>query len=962
MNSSRQQQSAGAAEGNARAIRYCALAADGRRAFGRPCRSLWLLLLGLLFGTAAPLRADDFLTVLVDSVATGPTETIPYNKKAGGWYRANFANGAPTVLIEGNAEAYVDCAPERDWTNWQSGAMCNGMTLLVRRSAAADLHGRLVIVDPNGIQVRAFKLQKELAGVAGNERFLRARLRHYEYLAQQPIAGAALFRHEVAETQKMLGRKPLAGSVRPAGPNTRDTDLEKTFALFSGGRAVSENLQLDRALFPSDESDQTVSLESLRGIETQAFDWKPLLGATVPEFDPLAARVPADQYAAFFPSYAALQSVLDEAHATLGTMVRGMEDRAEFADVRGRYQQQVCLPSTVLTQFVAPYLISDLVITGSDPWFRTGTDVAIILNSKNAEALLTAITAEQESCLGRVKGAARRDGRIGEVEYRAVINADRRLSSYASRIGNMVIVSNSRVQLERVLSVSQPGHPAIDSLDEYRFFRSRYKRGTDDEVALLVLPDGAIRKWVGPQWRIAESRRIRAAAALGELQLKYAPAILKGSAAEEALDKTESASSLGALHVGAGGVRSEMYNTTEFLTPIIELNVEKVSPRERDAYARFRDSYQSYWKRYFDPIAVEVRQGPGRLSLDATVMPLIAATDYNFLRELTAGAALDQFSGDAHTDSLGEFTVAMDSTSEVFQRNTAPVGQLFGGAANPLGWIGKSITLYLDPSPVLQKIVEAEVPQAELEKLYSTFPVGLHIEVRDSLRLATFLTTIRTFSEQSVPGLTLWDKMEYHGVPYVRVHESRPPVTRDGRSNAPAWSIYYAATPEALIITLDEALLQRSLDRLQARNSGAARAELNFGLGAQVRTTMKRALIESFEQLAGYGYVEHLRQRCYGNLPILNEWKRRYPDRDPLAVHRTLLNTVPVCPAGGEYVWNESLGTMESTVAGSPANLKPLGRSIPFLAQVRELRSALTFEHDGIRAILELVRDGGADR
>jgi hypothetical protein len=43
-------------------------------------------------------------------------------------------------------------------------------------------------------------------------------------------------------------------------------------------------------------------------------------------------------------------------------------------------------------------------------------------------------------------------------------------------------------------------------LPEYKFFRSRSERG-EDETAFLLLSDATIRRWTGPRWRIASSRR-----------------------------------------------------------------------------------------------------------------------------------------------------------------------------------------------------------------------------------------------------------------------------------------------------------------------------------------------------------------------------------------------------------------------------------------------------------------------
>lgn len=100
-----------------------------------------------------------------------------------------------------------------------------------------------------------------------------------------------------------------------------------------------------------------------------------------------------------------------------------------------------------------------------------------------------------------------------------------------------------------------------------------------------------------------------------------------------------------------------------------------------------------------------------------------------------------------------------------------------------------------------------------------------------------------------------------------------------------------------------------------------------------------------------------LQARAWGNIPVLNEWKRRYPDQDPLAVHERYWGARLVCPGGGEYVWNEAFQTMESTVYGCPAAPKtPKG-----LPEVWERLICgdfgVTFEGDGLRAQACITRE-----
>jgi hypothetical protein len=102
---------------------------------------------------------------------------------------------------------------------------------------------------------------------------------------------------------------------------------------------------------------------------------------------------------------------------------------------------------------------------------------------------------------------------------------------------------------------------------------------------------------------------------------------------------------------------------------------------------------------------------------------------------------------------------------------------------------------------------------------------------------------------------------------------------------------------------------------------------------------------------------DEVQSASWRNLPILNEWKRKFPDADPLAVHRKWFGETPLCAAGGRYVWNAAAGAMESTVAGRPGD--PRGERTPLpeaLKRMKEVRLGITFENNGIRSRIEVDR------
>ena len=90
-----------------------------------------------------------------------------------------------------------------------------------------------------------------------------------------------------------------------------------------------------------------------------------------------------------------------------------------------------------------------------------------------------------------------------------------------------------------------------------------------------------------------------------------------------------------------------------------------------------------------------------------------------------------------------------------------------------------------------------------------------------------------------------------------------------------------------------------------------------------------------------------MQSSAWSNLPILNEWKRLYPDCDPVELHERVWNIRLICPGGGRYVWNDKYQTMESTVYGHPGEPKKGPLAAVALQQFSSGDFGLAFENQG---------------
>jgi hypothetical protein len=478
-------------------------------------------------------------------------------------------------------------------------------------------------------------------------------------------------------------------------------------------------------------------------------------------------------------------------------------------------------------------------------------------------------------------------------------------------------------------------------------------------MGFLVVPDAAIRRWCGPRWRIADSRRIRAAAALSELAAAHLPELAHGDFSPGPLQTDLAVPGAAELFLEPPGPRSSVYGTLEFQTPIAEIPLCRVTTAEAEAYRRFREGYQANWRRYFDPIAVRFTAAPERVGVDLTVMPLIEGTEYGEFISLTRGGSIPPGAGDPHPGALVHFALALNPEAPMLRQASS----LLSGAArtpgaNVLAWLGGSVAVYADDDPFWGEMTKAANPIRFLENEYYRLPLALHCEVKDTLGLAAFLTTLRAFAEQTAPGMTVWETLKHGDQAYVKVS---PSPAAQGHGELGKAAIYYSPAPGAFLVSLNEAVLKRALDRRAGRkpdgpdrSAGASTPECWIGssLGLKVDARAWGPL----QALCREEYEQALERRAWANIPILNEWKRLFPGEDPLKVHERLWKVKLLCPGGGAYVWNERYRTLESTVYGHPGDPRKL-EPAPFpLAGVLEASFGLTFENSGLRARAELTQ------
>ena len=493
----------------------------------------------------------------------------------------------PSVVLDGEGEAYVG-------TNF--GGYNSGPTdkprLVVRTTQRRDVTGVIVFPSPKeGVLRVHFTLPAKSASPAARSLFYRVKQTHYQQLTNAGLPGTAWFRHQVRQCQATVsGVDPLWRGQPLLPPSDSRTEMMEWFDILTGGRAISENLWLDRQLTTVGNQRLAVSIESLGGINIPPFDWPGLVAGLNPTKDPLAARIPGDQHAVFFPSIEAAVRLAREASARETVVLRLAQPRSEHSRIRERYEQQFCLTLDRLAEILRPDLAHSVALTGSDPFVAMGTDVALLIESPDPKALVDVLAREIDLTAQKSGPVEAIKEEILGLACRGVRSVDRRISSYVAVLDDQtVVVTNSTYQLQRLAYVRADKNTSLASLPEYTWFRNRYRSGDPQETALLVISDSTIRRWCGPRWRIGQARRIWNAAVLAEAQAVAADQLVRGRG--DQVDTRPDLSTLPeGVELGRYGVYSPVHGSPEFLTPVAELPLDWTTEEEANAYNEWRRS------------------------------------------------------------------------------------------------------------------------------------------------------------------------------------------------------------------------------------------------------------------------------------------------------------------------------------------------------------------------------------
>jgi hypothetical protein len=748
-------------------------------------------------------------------------------------------------------------------------------------------------------------------------------------------------------------------------------DTYRLYEMTTGATALTETLQLRRLLRSNfgDAGKRTIDVAKLPGITIGEHPWKKMMGGKKPAPEPLAKLVPNDNYYLRFRNVAKLVELNDLWDRWGTNLMRAYEINSRDYHLRERYEKQLCLKSHALAKTLGPLIIRGLVVTGSDPYFREGTDVTVIFHVVNR----TLFFAAAEPFVWAARKEFGKQLTVGKSVYHKItvgscVSPLREVSLHRAWFGDYVVYSNSPAGVRRVIDTYQGRHKALaDSLD-FQYMRTVFRADAKGEDGFAFLSDPFIRNLVGPASKIKEKRRLEGLTSLamtnyaalfaawenGRLPANHqnllAVAYLKGKElfSPEGLDLAWDAERKTAV--------SDVYNTVSFTTPLIELPIDKVTPVEAHDYREFRTGYLENWRRFFDPIGMRLTLNKRQVLLETYILPLIRNSQYDDLRRyIGAGTAKMNPRG----IPLKTFAQYFTHISPEFRRMTDSK------------WLGDWLVVQLGDSKVFDKFgklwrrselrpeLQSDVEQ-EMEQLFFQLPLTAGVNIRDPKVFAKVLKKFQRSADSWIGPI----KRRILKPPYKGVSITRAQF----HLNFFDATLYHAMIGDGWYISFSEAALKGLIDHTE----GQRNTKKGAPKGKAVKVNSSLYVAPGAADKAGDFLRSFLEWESHKRALANNStWYALYRSgligkamsgpKTEAAVLR-LFGFVPVSPEGAAYRYLPDSNEVENQRHGSYRRPRlhsgiedksPLGQ---LLREFRTVRADLRFREGGIHTVLTLER------
>jgi hypothetical protein len=510
-----------------------------------------------------------------------------------------------------------------------------------------------------------------------------------------------------------------------------------------------------------------------------------------------------------------------------------------------RYEAELGIERGPLSRVLGSKVVSELAITGSDPYVREGTDITIVFRVKDRALFGAALGAA-------VQGHAHAHGAIttsqltlADVTVSVSRSQDGTVRQHRASLGDLEIVGNSPAAITRVLLAAQGKRARLSDEPDFKFMLAR--DSTTPADVLAYMGDRFVAEVTGPAQKIAEARR---QLALGELltpgfaSLLYgylhgkSPGSVEDMVAAKIFSKSELTHATGEpIAWKPGETARSRFGTPAELVPLIDMGtVDLVTASEKQSYERFAAGYENDWGTFIDPVAIRLAAkkvgARTELAMDLRELPLIDGSGYNSIQREAGDTRFDA----APLASGARVVLALGEGSRL-RRELSESRNMFGRRDVQFDWVGDFGSFgVVDRAALAQCVLTlakyTHVPQmptpkaarmhdADFIAALVKLPLYAELGVKNPVGATVALASLRAIAEESAPGLVQFGQAKtYRDVQIVKVSLDSEKAKSDFKADVDV-NVYYALTKGALVVALSEMAIHAVID---ARLDGMAPA------------------------------------------------------------------------------------------------------------------------------------------
>jgi len=413
--------------------------------------------------------------------------------------------------------------------------------------------------------------------------------------------------------------------IRPDRGNTASM-----LSVLGGEAAIRETLQLQNLRPDASASNGEGALtpiHEIQGVTVNAHAYAELLGDSPGKTVPLARLCPPDRFWLYAPDPAALAPLLDRGADWLGSVRGGLAGLETDHQVLARHLERLGLTEQELKQILKSGMLAETAVMLPDLFLLEGTDVTCIARIRNLQAVAALFQARGMGPSPDPQTYQTRNGHS---------------VTWAMR-EDLFIISTHAGEVDKVLALhANQGAGSLGDSAEFRYMLTQCGPGADTR-AFAFFSDPFIRRLTGPALKIAQYRRLMARA---DLERIHAGSLMyrqdTGSEPESLkllldtgylrpltqLDAEQVVFHKGAAsHPDWGGVNA--------MPTLLDIMPTHATKEEASAYRNYRERYESFWRQFFDPIAIHVEaKAADTYETTVFVLPLINSSIYDRMRSM----------------------------------------------------------------------------------------------------------------------------------------------------------------------------------------------------------------------------------------------------------------------------------------------------------------------------------------